>query len=58
MWSMTPPRGATLIQERIGETFFRPPTYMSFEEYLEYRHHQDQNEYFGTCSPAAAASAG
>lgn len=45
-----PATGGYLIQERIGETFFRPPTYMSFEEYLEYRQQQDQNEYFDMLS--------
>lgn len=41
-----PETGNYLIQERIGETFFRPPTYMSFDEYMEYRQEQDQKEYF------------
>ncbi len=35
-----------LIRESIGETFFRSPTSMSFEEYFEYRRQQDQQEYF------------
>ena len=35
-----------ILYERIGNDFFRPPTYLTFEEYLEYRRKQDETEYF------------
>ncbi|MEY4133789.1 MAG: hypothetical protein RL386_139, partial [Bacteroidota bacterium] len=35
-----------ILYERIGNDFFRPPTYMTFEEYLEYRRKQDETAYF------------
>jgi len=41
-----PETGQYIIQEKIGEFDFRPPTYMSFEEYQEYRKEQQEREYF------------
>jgi len=35
-----------IITERIGEDFYRAPTYMTFEEYVRYRDEQQQREYF------------
>lgn len=35
-----------IIKEKIGKDYYRAPTYMSFEEYLEYRAEQQQREYF------------
>jgi len=35
-----------IIQEKIGGEDFRPPTYMTFDEYMEYRRQQDQSNYF------------
>lgn len=42
-----PATGQYIITETIGEDggFFRPPTYMTFEEYLEYQAEQQQQEY-------------
>ncbi|MDO8969645.1 MAG: hypothetical protein Q7U74_03090, partial [Saprospiraceae bacterium] len=35
-----------IITERIGEDFYRAPTYMTFEEYVRYRDEQQQRDYF------------
>jgi cell surface protein SprA len=35
-----------LIEERIGEDYYRPPSEMGFEEYLRYRQKEDENRYF------------
>lgn len=35
-----------IVTERIGEEFYRAPTYMTFEEYVRYRDEQQQREYF------------
>lgn len=41
-----PATGNYLIEERIGEDFFRPPSYMTFDEYTKYRQKQDEANYF------------
>lgn len=41
-----PATGRYLIQEKIGDEYYRPPTYMTFDEYLEYRRKQDEERYF------------
>jgi cell surface protein SprA len=41
-----PASGNYLIEEKIGEDFFRPPSYMSFDEYTRYRQKQDEASYF------------
>ncbi|MEO0779959.1 MAG: cell surface protein SprA, partial [Bacteroidota bacterium] len=41
-----PASGNYIITERIGSEYFRTPTYMTFEEYLEYREEQQRQEYF------------
>lgn len=35
-----------IITETIGNGYFRAPTYMTFDEYMEYRRQQDQRRYF------------
>ncbi|MCC7466105.1 MAG: cell surface protein SprA, partial [Saprospiraceae bacterium] len=35
-----------IVTERIGEEFYRAPTYMTFEEYVRYRDQQQQRDYF------------
>ncbi len=35
-----------LLTERIGDAYFRAPTYLTFEEYQAYRERQRQNAYF------------
>jgi cell surface protein SprA len=41
-----PATGLYLISERIGDDFFRMPTYMTFDEYMEYQAKRQQSEYF------------
>lgn len=35
-----------IIREKIGSDYFRQPTYMTFEEYINYRAEQQQKDYF------------
>jgi cell surface protein SprA len=35
-----------IVRERIGDVDFRPPTYLTFEEYFEYRDRQERERYF------------
>jgi len=35
-----------IVTERIGEDFYRAPTYMTFEEYVRWRDEKQQREYF------------
>jgi cell surface protein SprA len=35
-----------IIYEKIGRTWFRKPTYLTFEEMVEYKSRQDEREYF------------
>lgn len=35
-----------IISERIGEDYYRAPTYMTFQEYIKWRDEQQQREYF------------
>ncbi|MEL6356639.1 MAG: hypothetical protein AAFQ37_06850, partial [Bacteroidota bacterium] len=41
-----PNSGLYIVRERMGSFDFRPPTYLTFDEYMEYRRQQDQKEYF------------
>ena len=41
-----PETGNYIITEKIGEEYFRAPSYMTFEEYLEYKSKQEEKEYF------------
>lgn len=41
-----PATGQYILYERIGGEYFRPPTFMTFEEYLKYRRKQDEQDYF------------
>jgi len=41
-----PETGQYIITEKVGEDYFRPPTYMTFEEYLDYTREQQEQEYF------------
>ena len=45
-----PETGNYIITERIGNDYFRPPTFMTFEEYLEYQAQQQEQEYFRALS--------
>lgn len=50
-----PVTGQYIISEKIGDFYFRPPTYMSFDEYLEYRKQQDERDYFNNLSLQASS---
>ncbi|MEL7219684.1 MAG: cell surface protein SprA, partial [Bacteroidota bacterium] len=41
-----PETGLYIVEERIGESLFRPPTYISFDEYMEITRARDQKRYF------------
>lgn len=41
-----PESGLYIVRERMGNIDFRPPTYLTFEEYMEYRRKEDQKAYF------------
>lgn len=35
-----------IISEKVGDDFYRAPTYMTFDEYVRWRDQKQQNEYF------------
>ncbi len=41
-----PETGNYIITEKIGDFYYRPPTYMTFDEYLEYQRKKEQSDYF------------
>ena len=41
-----PLTGKYLLIERIGDEYYRAPTYMTFEEYLKWREAEDRKNYF------------
>ncbi|HNF49788.1 MAG TPA: cell surface protein SprA, partial [Chitinophagales bacterium] len=41
-----PATGKFIIYEKIGDTYYRTPTYMTYDEYLEYSKREMENEYF------------
>lgn len=41
-----PVTGLYIVTEKIGDDFFRAPTYMTFEEYTKWRDRKQQQEYF------------
>ncbi|WP_273443813.1 cell surface protein SprA [Neolewinella agarilytica] len=41
-----PESGRYIVYERMGDIDFRPPTYLTFEEYLDFRAEQDKQRYF------------
>ncbi|NRB65513.1 MAG: cell surface protein SprA [Saprospiraceae bacterium] len=41
-----PETGQYIVTERIGDFNFRPPTYLTFDEYLAYRKKEEENSYF------------
>jgi len=48
-----PESGGYILRERIGDEDFRPVTFMTFEEYLEYRRKEDEKSYFDFLSGAS-----
>lgn len=41
-----PESGMYFITEKIGENFYRPSTYMTLSEYLDWRSKEEENKYF------------
>lgn len=41
-----PETGRYIIQEKIGDDYFRPPTYMTFEEYIAWQRKKEERAYF------------
>ncbi|HFC00829.1 MAG TPA: cell surface protein SprA, partial [Phaeodactylibacter sp.] len=41
-----PETGMYIITEKIGDDYFRMPTYMTFNEYMDWRAEKEQQEYF------------
>lgn len=50
-----PGTGQYILTETIGDQFFRNPTYMTFEEYLDYQSKQSEQQYWFDRSNAASA---
>ena len=40
--------GQYIITEKIGDDYFRSPTYMSFQEYMDYQGKQQEKDYFNS----------
>ena len=49
-----PETGNYIITEKIGNDFFRPPTFMTFDEYLDHRAKEQEREYFNALSGTAS----
>lgn len=45
-----------IITEKIGDEYFRAPSYMTFEEYVKWRDRKQQQEYFDRLQGVASAS--
>ena len=41
-----PETGMYIVSEKIGDDYFRMPTYMTFNEYMDYRAQKEQDDYF------------
>jgi cell surface protein SprA len=53
-----PNTGLYLITERIGDDFFRAPTYMTFEEYTRWRDEKQRRDYFDRLQGASDGTRG
>ena len=53
-----PLTGLYNITERIGEEYYRMPSYMTFEEYLDWKAKQQEQNYFNKLSGASTGSDG
>ncbi|MCB0561037.1 MAG: cell surface protein SprA, partial [Phaeodactylibacter sp.] len=49
-----PETGDYIITERIGDLDFRPPTYMTFDEYFDFRQKQEERAYFNRLAGIAS----
>jgi len=52
-----PETGNYIISEKIGDDYFRMPTYMTFEEYSKYRAKQQERDYFKRLSGVSVGGA-
>lgn len=50
-----PQTGMYMITEKIGDEYYRAPTYMTFEEYLDWSAQQEQDDYFQQLAGVASA---
>ncbi|MBK6622189.1 MAG: hypothetical protein IPG32_15400 [Saprospirales bacterium] len=53
-----PETGLYMITERIGDDFYRMPSYMTFDEYMEYQARQQEQAYFQQLLGVSGADAG
>ncbi len=53
-----PATGKYIITEKIGDDYFRTPTYMTFEEYLQYTEEQQRQQYFRELAGVSSGSRG
>ena len=49
-----PETGDYIITERIGSDYFRPPSFMTFDEYLDHRGKEQEQEYFRALSGSSS----
>ncbi len=53
-----PETGQYIIYEKIGQENYRPPTYMTFDEYMEYTEKEQQANYFSKLSGVSNGKTG
>ncbi|MEE9440117.1 MAG: cell surface protein SprA [Saprospiraceae bacterium] len=53
-----PATGHYIIFEKIGSEYYRTPSYLTFEEYLEYKKKQQEKEYFNRLAGIASKKKG
>ncbi len=53
-----PDSGYYIIREKVGDQDYRPPTYLTLEEYLEYTAKTEQRDYFQQLSKDASVGGG
>ncbi|MFT5833429.1 MAG: cell surface protein SprA, partial [Cognaticolwellia sp.] len=51
-----PATGLYIITEKVGNKFYRPPTYMTFEEYLKWSEKNQQTTYFQQLSKSTSGN--
>jgi cell surface protein SprA len=50
-----PETGQYILYERLGDDYFRPPTYMTFEEYMTFQSRRQETDYFRDLSGVGSA---
>ena len=53
-----PESGQYIITEKLGDDYFRTPTYMTFDEYLKWSEQQQRDAYFKELSGVSTGSSG